>query len=150
MILGWLSGGYIGLLGSRVDLNREAHQEFRCVCFWGPIVRGGLWAETDRTKSLAGGAVFGGLDVGEMAGRGLVKVVDSRLKGVFDEVKVMVVLKVGLLCSSEEPLLRPSMREVIRYLEGEVALPENLGPPCEGGEKGGFAVEFENSLPLRK
>ncbi|XP_024991814.1 L-type lectin-domain containing receptor kinase S.4-like [Cynara cardunculus var. scolymus] len=84
---------------------------------------------------------------------GLLEVVDSRLKGVFDEVEVMVVLKLGLLCSSDEPSFRPSMKQVVRYLEGEVPLPKILAPPCEGGEKGGFVVEFDNyapPLPLQK
>lgn len=75
---------------------------------------------------------------------GLLEVVDSRLKGVFDEDEVMMVLKLGLLCSSDEPSFRPSMRQVVRYLEGEVPLPEILAPPYE---KGDFVVEFDNYAP---
>ncbi|KAL7586086.1 hypothetical protein Lser_V15G36197 [Lactuca serriola] len=71
----------------------------------------------------------------------LLEVVDSRLKGEFDKVEVMMVLKLGLMCSSDEPSFRPSMRQVIRYLEGEVPLPEILAPPCE---KGGFVVGFDD------
>ncbi|KAG2371672.1 L-type lectin-domain containing receptor [Vigna angularis] len=47
-------------------------------------------------------------------------VVDPRLGGAFDEVEVLVVIKVGLYCSAETPEKRPSMRQVVRYLEREV------------------------------
>ncbi|KAI7730867.1 hypothetical protein M8C21_013481 [Ambrosia artemisiifolia] len=60
----------------------------------------------------------------------LLEVVDSRLKGEFNEVEVMVVLKVGLMCSSDEHSCRPSIRQVIRYLEGEVSLPKSFGQSC--------------------
>ncbi|XP_052736695.1 L-type lectin-domain containing receptor kinase S.4-like [Vigna angularis] len=50
-------------------------------------------------------------------------VVDPRLGGAFDEVEVLVVIKVGLYCSAEAPEKRPSMRQVVRYLEREVARP---------------------------
>ncbi|KAI7730866.1 hypothetical protein M8C21_013480 [Ambrosia artemisiifolia] len=73
----------------------------------------------------------------------LLEVVDSRLKGEFNEVEVTMVLKVGLMCSSDEPSCRPSMRQVIRYLEGEVPLPEIVGPSCDCGEKGGVVVEID-------
>ncbi|KAI3777985.1 hypothetical protein L2E82_06913 [Cichorium intybus] len=71
----------------------------------------------------------------------LLEVVDSRLEGEFDKMEVMMVLKLGLMCSSDEPSFRPSMRQVIRYLEGEVPLPEILAPPSK---KGGFVVGFDN------
>ncbi|PRQ43134.1 putative protein kinase RLK-Pelle-L-LEC family [Rosa chinensis] len=35
-----------------------------------------------------------------------------------------LVLKLGLLCSHSEPAARPSMRQVVQYLAGDVALPE--------------------------
>ncbi|URE25102.1 receptor kinase [Musa troglodytarum] len=35
-----------------------------------------------------------------------------------------LVLKLGLLCSQPLPEGRPSMRQVVEYLEGEAALPE--------------------------
>ncbi|KAK7285195.1 hypothetical protein RJT34_19956 [Clitoria ternatea] len=65
-------------------------------------------------------------------------VVDTRLCGVFDEVEALLVIKLGLLCSNEVAEDRPSMRQVVRYLEGEVA-----APPLEGGGGGvgGFEVE---------
>ncbi|KAK1415543.1 hypothetical protein QVD17_31326 [Tagetes erecta] len=63
----------------------------------------------------------------------LVEVVDWRLKGEYNETEVVMVLKLGLMCSRDEASLRPSMRQVVRYLSGEVPLPEALGSTCDGG-----------------
>ncbi|KAL5164173.1 L-type lectin-domain containing receptor kinase S.4 [Glycine soja] len=60
-------------------------------------------------------------------------VVDRRLGGVFDEVEALLVVKVGLLCSAEAPEERPSMRQVVRYMEREVAPPEVGDGKKEGG-----------------
>ncbi|XP_019464878.1 PREDICTED: L-type lectin-domain containing receptor kinase IV.1-like [Lupinus angustifolius] len=38
--------------------------------------------------------------------------------------EVELVLELGLLCSHSEPLARPSMRQVVQYLEREVTLPD--------------------------
>jgi hypothetical protein len=54
----------------------------------------------------------------------VMEVVDKKLGGVYDEVEVLLVVKVGLMCSDELPGRRPTMRQVVRYLEGEVKLPE--------------------------
>ncbi|XP_027941032.1 L-type lectin-domain containing receptor kinase S.4-like [Vigna unguiculata] len=74
-------------------------------------------------------------------------VVDPRLGGAFDEVEVLVVIKVGLLCSAEAPEKRPSMRQVVRYLEKEVAPP----PPVVYGKKedggGGYYEELHSYSP---
>ncbi|KAI5325678.1 hypothetical protein L3X38_034752 [Prunus dulcis] len=40
--------------------------------------------------------------------------------------EVELVLKLGLLCSHSEPSARPSMRQVVQYLEGDIAFPELL------------------------
>ncbi|XP_076938401.1 L-type lectin-domain containing receptor kinase S.4-like [Bidens hawaiensis] len=77
----------------------------------------------------------------------LLEVVDARLQGVFNKSEVMVVLKVGLMCSSDEASVRPCMRQVIRYLEGKVPLPEKLGPSCDDAVKGGFVVEIKEFAP---
>lgn len=66
-------------------------------------------------------------------------VVDPRLRGEYDEVEVVVVLKLALMCSNNGPLARPSMRQVVRYLDGEVGLPEVLTPPDLSG-----GLEFED------
>lgn len=77
----------------------------------------------------------------------ILDVVDPRLKGEYDEVEVVVVLKLGLMCSNNSPAVRPSMRQVLRYLEEEVALPEELSAPDAYDKKGGGAgdgFEFED------
>lgn len=66
-------------------------------------------------------------------------VVDKRLGGEFDGNEVVVVIKLGLMCSDNVATRRPSMRQVVRYLEGEVGMPEVVAPPMEkfDGSKGG-------------
>ncbi|PWA88640.1 concanavalin A-like lectin protein kinase family protein [Artemisia annua] len=66
----------------------------------------------------------------------VLEVVDSRLKGEFDGVEVLVIMKSGLMCSSNAPSVHPTMRQVVRYLEGEIPFPEGLAPPCEASETG--------------
>ncbi|KAI3519956.1 hypothetical protein L1887_09176 [Cichorium endivia] len=74
----------------------------------------------------------------------VLEAVDKRLKGEFDEVEVLLVVKLGLMCSSNAPSGRPDMRWIVKYLEGEVPLPENVAPPCDGDDKGSFGIEFED------
>ncbi|KAG8390832.1 hypothetical protein BUALT_Bualt01G0124500 [Buddleja alternifolia] len=79
----------------------------------------------------------------------IVEVVDPRLQGEYDEVEVVVVIKLGLMCSYSAPRKRPSMRQVVRYLEGEVPLPEVLEVPneCDGvkvDKGGGIGPGFED------
>ncbi|GAB2252114.1 hypothetical protein Droror1_Dr00004961 [Drosera rotundifolia] len=67
--------------------------------------------------------------------------------------EALVVLKLGLMCSSDAPVSRPSMRGG-QYLDGENSLPEVLAPP--GGYvwkkdvsisgDGGSVGEFEGYL----
>ncbi|XP_044461427.1 L-type lectin-domain containing receptor kinase S.4-like [Mangifera indica] len=54
----------------------------------------------------------------------ILEVVDPRLNGNFDETEAISVVKLGLMCSNNAPDARPTMRQVVRYLEGEFALPE--------------------------
>ncbi|XWS55636.1 hypothetical protein CRYUN_Cryun09bG0018000 [Craigia yunnanensis] len=70
-------------------------------------------------------------------------VVDTRLNGQYSEGEMLMVLKLGLICSNDVPVARPSMRQVVRYLDGEAELPENLRPPgaFDGGK--GFAEGFD-------
>ncbi|KAL5709507.1 L-type lectin-domain containing receptor kinase S.4 [Ranunculus cassubicifolius] len=58
-------------------------------------------------------------------------VVDKRLGGDFDEAEVLLVLKLGLMCSNAAPLLRPAIRQVVSYLDGEVKTPEEVTAPGE-------------------
>ncbi|KAK9913577.1 hypothetical protein M0R45_037388 [Rubus argutus] len=79
----------------------------------------------------------------------ILDVVDPRLGGEFDEFEVVVVLKLGLMCSNNVPKARPTMRQVVRYLEGEVALPEAVASPgayerSKGGVDGSTGGEFED------
>ncbi|XP_038690060.1 L-type lectin-domain containing receptor kinase S.4 [Tripterygium wilfordii] len=94
----------------------------------------------------------------------ILDVVDPRLNGEFDELEAVVVLKLGLMCSNNAPEARPSMRQVVRYLDGEAALPEVVAPPsdaydtkmsnskgstCEsGGSGGGECGDYVHSYPV--
>ncbi|VVA28731.1 PREDICTED: L-type lectin-domain [Prunus dulcis] len=49
---------------------------------------------------------------------------DRKLGTVIISEEVELVLKLGLLCSHSEPSARPSMRQVVQYLESDIALPE--------------------------
>ncbi|GMI84698.1 L-type lectin receptor kinase S.4 [Hibiscus trionum] len=51
-------------------------------------------------------------------------VVDPRLNGQYGEDEMLMVLKLGLICSDDVPVARPSMRQVVRYLDGEAELPD--------------------------
>ncbi|CAO2820312.1 unnamed protein product [Amaranthus hypochondriacus] len=64
----------------------------------------------------------------------VMEVIDPKLKGKYDEKEVLMVIKLGLMCSSDDPKLRPNMRLVIRYLDGEISLPEVLRAPFMDGE----------------
>jgi len=59
----------------------------------------------------------------------ILEIVDPKLNGNFDESEVVLVLKLGLLCSNDVPVVRPSMRQVMRILDGEVELPDDLSNP---------------------
>ncbi|KAF7850054.1 hypothetical protein BT93_L5902 [Corymbia citriodora subsp. variegata] len=51
---------------------------------------------------------------------------DPRLGAEFAEEEMKLVLKLGLMCSHSNPLMRPSMRQVLRYLEGDLPMLELL------------------------
>ncbi|KAK0592841.1 hypothetical protein LWI29_026411 [Acer saccharum] len=84
----------------------------------------------------------------------ILDVIDPRLNGVLDEIEAVVVIKLGLMCSNNVPKERPTMRQVVRYLEGEVALPEVVTSPdaydskkgnTGGGGRGGRGgLQFED------
>ncbi len=64
-------------------------------------------------------------------------VVDPRLNGEYNEEEVVMVLKLGIMCSNNAPMARPSMRQIVRYLEGEADISEDLRAPGEfNGGKG--------------
>ncbi|KAK2632460.1 hypothetical protein EUGRSUZ_L01525 [Eucalyptus grandis] len=51
---------------------------------------------------------------------------DPRLGAEFVEEEMELVLKLGLICSHFDPLMRPSMRQLLQYLEGDLPMPELL------------------------
>ncbi|XP_059428104.1 L-type lectin-domain containing receptor kinase IV.1-like [Corylus avellana] len=63
--------------------------------------------------------VFSQLNRGEILEAG-----DPNLGTDYVAEEVELVLKLGLLCSNSEPAARPSMRQVVQFLEGDVPLPE--------------------------
>jgi hypothetical protein len=72
----------------------------------------------------------------------ILEVVDARLVGEFNQVEAVVVLKLGLMCSNNAPKARPTMRQAVSYLEGEVALPEAVEAP--GGAAASEFVDYIN------
>ncbi|KAL5057916.1 hypothetical protein RYX36_029520 [Vicia faba] len=74
-----------------------------------------------------------------------VEVVDPKLNGNFVESEVMMVLKLGLICSNDVPTIRPNMRQVVRILDGEVELPNEMRKPGGIDSQEGFD-EFLHSL----
>ena len=52
---------------------------------------------------------------------------DARLCGEYPAEEAELVLKLGLLCSHPVPAARPSMRQVVQYLDSDAPLPE---PPA--------------------
>ncbi|CAA2997656.1 L-type lectin-domain containing receptor kinase S.4-like isoform X1 [Olea europaea var. sylvestris] len=65
----------------------------------------------------------------------ILEVVDTRLRGEYDEGEVVMVLKLGLMCSNNAPAKRPNMRQVVSFLKGEVPLQEVMVAPDEYGGK---------------
>lgn len=58
--------------------------------------------------------------------------VDPRLGKEFDAAEAELVLKIGLVCSHPAPGERPRMKDVVRCLDGEAAVPEVPAvPPAE-------------------
>ncbi|XP_052174652.1 L-type lectin-domain containing receptor kinase IV.1-like [Diospyros lotus] len=54
----------------------------------------------------------------------ILRAMDANLGGEYVVEQAELVLKLGLLCSHSEPAMRPTMRQVVQYLEGDVGLPE--------------------------
>ena len=78
------------------------------------------------------------------------EVVDTKLEGIFDEAEAVLVLKLALFCSNDIVEARPTMKHVVRYLEGEFVLPEEVAPPnahyCTTGARG-FEDFYFQSFP---
>ncbi|CAL9002623.1 unnamed protein product [Prunus brigantina] len=84
----------------------------------------------------------------------ILEAIDLNLGSEFVAEEVELVLKLGLLCSHSEPSARPSMRQVVHYLEGDIPLPElsSLGLSSGGlkfAHHGGFddsAMSYPSSM----
>ncbi|XP_014523064.1 probable leucine-rich repeat receptor-like serine/threonine-protein kinase At3g14840 isoform X2 [Vigna radiata var. radiata] len=61
----------------------------------------------------------------------LMELVDRRLGSNFNEKEVMVVIKVGLLCTNVTANLRPTMSTVLSMLEGKAVIPEFISDSSE-------------------
>ncbi|KAM7265073.1 hypothetical protein ACFE04_002756 [Oxalis oulophora] len=79
---------------------------------------------------------------------------DPNLGSDYVEEELELVLKLGLLCSHSLPTMRPSMRQVIQYLEGDMLLPDlsSFSIPASGlssGNRDGFsdfAMSYASSV----
>ncbi|KAH7531122.1 hypothetical protein JRO89_XSUnG0019200 [Xanthoceras sorbifolium] len=49
---------------------------------------------------------------------------DQRLEGLFVEEQMELVLKLGMFCSHPNPAIRPSMKQVMQYLDGDAKFPD--------------------------
>lgn len=58
------------------------------------------------------------------SGGEIFRAIDPKLGSEYAAEEVELVLKLGLLCSHSEPAVRPSMRQIVQFLEGDVQLPE--------------------------
>ncbi|KAG5566955.1 hypothetical protein RHGRI_002494 [Rhododendron griersonianum] len=61
---------------------------------------------------------------------------DPRLGGDYLEEEIELVLKLGLLCSKSNAVTRPSMRQVMQYLDGDALLPEIIHDSTSIGTTG--------------
>lgn len=74
--------------------------------------------------------------------------VDRRLCGDYAEDEVKTVVRVGLMCSHPTASERPTMRDVVRYLDGDTDVPE-LRSPLPNDDRMSPAVfdDFVHSYP---
>lgn len=54
----------------------------------------------------------------------LLRAADPKLGGYYEPTQLELVLTLGLLCSHSSPPARPTMRQVLQYLEGDAPPPE--------------------------
>lgn len=67
----------------------------------------------------------------------IVEAKDPKLGTEYVTEEMEMVLKLGLLCSQSNPMARPSMRQIVQYLEGDAVMPE-MGSIETLGGGGGF------------
>nr|GME14499.1 probable LRR receptor-like serine/threonine-protein kinase RFK1 isoform X1 [Ipomoea batatas] len=56
----------------------------------------------------------------------LEELIDPKMDGLINEKEAEMIVKVGLLCTSASPSLRPTMSEVVGMLEGKIAIPDEI------------------------
>ncbi|KAK6943624.1 Protein kinase domain [Dillenia turbinata] len=87
----------------------------------------------------------------------ILEAADPNLGNEYVEEEMNLVLKLGLMCLHSDPSARPSMRQVVQYLEGDAALPDlfKLGI-CSTGltfshHEGfdDFALAYPSSLDIK-
>ncbi|KAI8573936.1 hypothetical protein RHMOL_Rhmol01G0314800 [Rhododendron molle] len=73
---------------------------------------------------------------------------DPRLGGDYLEEEMQLVLKLGLLCSNSDAATRPSMRQVMQYLDGDVRLQEIIRDTASLGNEASseFVMPFPSSV----
>ncbi|KAF2311895.1 hypothetical protein GH714_027201 [Hevea brasiliensis] len=77
---------------------------------------------------------------------------DPRLEGNYVIEEMELVLKLGLLCSHSVPTIRPSMRQVMQYLDGDATLPDvslesaAIGTFITPNEASDFVMSFPSSV----
>ncbi|KAG6631393.1 hypothetical protein CIPAW_13G089800 [Carya illinoinensis] len=62
----------------------------------------------------------------ELSKGDILRASDPRLEGNYEVEEMVLILKLGLLCSHVDPATRPSMRRVMQFLNGEADLPNIL------------------------
>ncbi|KAF2291730.1 hypothetical protein GH714_035359 [Hevea brasiliensis] len=77
---------------------------------------------------------------------------DPRLEGNYVIEEMELVLKLGLICSHSVPTVRPSMRQVMQYLNGDATLPDvtlesaAIGTFITCNEASDFVMSFPSSV----
>ncbi|XP_009593326.1 L-type lectin-domain containing receptor kinase IV.1-like [Nicotiana tomentosiformis] len=73
----------------------------------------------------------------------ILQAVDPNIGIDFVQGQVELVLKLGLLCSHSEPSFRPTMRQILLFLDGVVALPEL---PALGISSAGLTFDYRGGF----
>ncbi|KAG5533150.1 hypothetical protein RHGRI_027389 [Rhododendron griersonianum] len=77
----------------------------------------------------------------------ILEAIDTELGTEYTVEEAELVLKLGLLCSHAIAAARPSMSNVVQYLEGRAQLPDNLGDIIKSRDFGEASNEQDVQLP---
>ncbi|GAU38785.1 hypothetical protein TSUD_163600 [Trifolium subterraneum] len=79
----------------------------------------------------------------------ILEAMDQNLGSDYVSEEVELVLKLGLLCSHSEPMARPSMRQVVQFLERDIPLPDlSLLSLSSSGLTFGYQQEYFEDFPM--